>query len=414
MSGPEFNPFRLTDSTAFQPIKITEKATPQAPAKEGQLTREVVETAAKATKNGSLSKAEYVDLLGKMNADGALTKTEKGFLSHLLAGSNQASPSKLYQSLADFDAGTKQDHSFNLVDFDENGDQLIDEQDAFAAMGLSGAYPDDMTFSLVPEPTFELSEDHKACEVTQPPPEPMGLQELEHGLAWSDAVATTKRDVSLRKSEAEMRSLTATAAKAMVGSSQVMWGKPNLNIEDPAIHCPQGPFIAYVRAGILSTAEAKILLDTTHGNLRDMIGGKTWEQVPAEMKYELGQKDLPKPKAGDIAIFVPNPDKGDEPFHYAVFTGEGLNVVSVQSNLSANEKTREKTDPPTFKMELERQEREKILDKPGMEYNKKALELYRKHPDSENPTVETDLDTLLRSDFYDSRVIIVPFPFKKP
>lgn len=406
MTSPDFNPFRFRPDGGFERIKIIENATPQKPAKEGELSREVVETAAKAL-SGSITAQEYSDILKKMRADNVLSKTETGFLGHLLAGANGSTPTRLYQKLADIATSSQVDAAFELVDFDENGDQQVDELDAYAVQLQTEGHVSDFRFQLLHEVVSENSTESLKRK-------PMSMDDFEKDISWEDRQTALRDKLKIQGSKQENWQKIRENIVKMVGNANFQW-------ESGKMTCPHSPFLALVGEDLLSVEEATAIFETS-GNLEDefsrRLGLNSWNDTPADSKYELdkngnikptldqnGKPTFPKqPQVGDIAVFTDLSQKDRPNFsHIAMFTGEGWNVLSIQARSTTPIEIDETKKIPTFQQYLE--------GHAGTlsEVNQRALKIYQESEQA-NPTVETDLKTLIRSDFHGTGVIILSNP----
>lgn len=183
--------------------------------------------------------------------------------------------------------------------------------------------------------------------------------------------------------EAERREATAKAVESIV-SDGVQWSGNDKNEFKQSIACPYGPFLSYVRAGLIDTEQAKHLMGNSpeadaipdpKGSSRlllETLGIEAGKPIPPERVYK-GPHQEPTPKAGDVAVFVEKDAQGNpttSASHFATFTGNGWEVMSLQRH----------TSPP--------------------------------NPD--NPAIKTTIEDIWAGDFGNTAVVICPFPFQDP
>lgn len=158
------------------------------------------------------------------------------------------------------------------------------------------------------------------------------------------------------------------AARSMIGD--VEWGQRPAELgSDVVMHCPQSPFAAMVRAGILTQAQARYLIAADEDGVD--VGARILSAIdfiPHPIAGPERRYPTARPRPGDIAVFSEPGVTSLTLSHVAICTGQGWGLVSVQANQA--------------------------------------------EPDSEsNPTVETSVPALLKSDFPGAVVVICPFPF---
>jgi hypothetical protein len=200
---------------------------------------------------------------------------------------------------------------------------------------------------------------------------------------WRGETANIIARVQNKGTESQRRAETQTAIGDIV-QQKVQWRGNGENKFGEAIGCANGPFLAYVMADLISVEEAKHLMGDTlpaanvlsGGNrdplLLETLGIDAGKPIPEDRLYK-GPNTEPFPKAVDVAVFVENDAQGfptHSATHYATFTGNGWEVMSLQGH----------TDPPS----------------------------------DTNPAIFTTIEDIWAGDFKGTSVVICPFPFKNP